>query len=68
MEFHYEIKNQKLKKMVENKAREVGMSADELIWCYINRGLMSDNLNDEVFNELHSEKYLKEVNEALGID
>lgn len=44
------------------------MSIDELILGYINRGLMSDGLSDEVFNELHSNEYLSKVNETLGID
>ncbi len=68
MEFHYEIKNKKLKKMVEKKARDLNMSVDQLIWGYINRGLMDDGFNDDVFNRLHSDKFLKEVNDALGID
>ena len=28
----YEIKNKKLKKMVEKKAKELNMSVDDLIW------------------------------------
>lgn len=68
MEFTYEIKNQKLKKMVEKKAKEMHMSIDELIWGYINRGLMADNLNEDVFEEVHSQKFLMEVNDALGVD
>jgi hypothetical protein len=67
MDFHYDIKDEKLKRMVENKAQELGISVDELIWGYINRGLMSDNLNEEVFNENHSSDFLNEVDEALGI-
>lgn len=67
MDFHYDIKDEKLKRMVEIKAQELGISVDELIWGYINRGLMSDNLNEDVFNENHSSDFLNEVNEALGI-
>lgn len=68
MDFHYEIKNEKLKKLVEKKAKEWGMSVDRLIWGYINRGLMEDNFDEDVFVEVHSEKFLKEVNDALGVD
>lgn len=68
MNFHYVIKNEKLKKMVEKKANELGMSVDQLIWGYINRGLMDDNFDEETFEEVHSEKFLNEVNEALGLD
>ena len=67
-DFHYEVKNEKLKKMVEKKAKELGMSTDRLILGYINRGLMDDNFSEEVFREVHSEKFLNEVNEALGLD
>ena len=67
MDFNFEIKNQKLRKMVEEKASELNIPVEELIWGYINRGLMSDNLNEEVFNHSHSKEYLNEVNDALGI-
>jgi len=67
MDFNFEIKNQKLRKMVEEKAGELNIPVEELIWGYINRGLMSDNLNEEVFNHSHSKEFLNEVNDALGI-
>jgi len=67
MDFNFEIKNQKLRKMVEEKASELNIPVEELIWGYINRGLMSDNLNEEVFNHSHSKEFLNEVNDALGI-
>ena len=67
MDFNFEIKNQKLRKMVEEKASELNIPVEELIWGYINRGLMSDNLNEEVFNHSHSKELLNEVNDALGI-
>lgn len=34
---NYQIKNRKLKKMVEKKAKELNMSVDDLIWGYVNR-------------------------------
>lgn len=68
MDFHYEIKNEKLKRMVEKKAKELGMSVDQLIWGYVNRGLMDDSFDEETFMELHSEKFLNEVDEALNLD
>lgn len=68
MDFHYEIKNDMLKLLVEKKARELGISVDQLVWGYINRGIMCDDLNERAFNENHSEKFLKEVNDALGRD
>lgn len=67
MEFSYEIKNEKLKLMVEKKAKELCMAVNELILGYINRGLMSDNISPEVFEDNHS-TFLKEVNDALCID
>ena len=54
--------------MVEKQAKEFGMTLDELILAYINRGLMSDNINQEVFWEVHSEKYMSVVNKALDVD
>ena len=65
---NYEIKNEKLKKMLEKKARELHISLNRLMWNYINRGLMGDNVDEEKFRKYHSEEYLKEVNEALGLD
>ena len=68
MDFHFEIANKKLNAMVEKQAKNIGMDVDELIWAYINRGLMSDNLSEDTFNECHSEKYLCVINDALGVD
>ena len=48
MDFSYEINNKKLQKMVEKQAQEYGMSVDELIWAYVNRGLLSDCINEGV--------------------
>ena len=68
MEYNYEIKNEKLKKMVENKAKELHVSTGHLIWMYINRGLLDDSFGEDVIKEVHSEEFLNEVNEALGLD
>lgn len=68
MQLHYEVQNQKLKKMLLKKANELHMSLDTLIWNYINRGLMDDNINEDIFEEVHSESFLNEVNEALDVD
>lgn len=68
MDFHYTIKNEKLKSLVENKARETNRTVNEVIWGYINRGLLDDTPEDEVFERLHSDEFLKEVNYALGVD
>lgn len=63
----YEIKNKKLKKMVEKRAKELNMSVDDLIWGYVNRGLMSDNISDEVFWDNHT-RLIKEGNEKLRLE
>lgn len=68
MNFNYEIEDSKLLKMVENKAKDMHMSVNQLIWGYVNRGLMDDELDDEIFEKVHSEKYINEVNNALGLD
>lgn len=68
MQLHYEVQNQKLKKMLLKKANELHISLDTLIWNYINRGLMDDNINEDIFEEVHSESFLNEVNEALDVD
>lgn len=68
MNIQYEFQNIKLKKLVEDKANQLNIPVNELISNYINRGLMGDNCNDDTFRKLHSEKFLKEVNEALNVD
>lgn len=68
MDFHYEIKNKKLRELVEKKARETNRSVDEVIWGYINRGLMDDAIENEIFEHSHSKEFLNEVNDALGVD
>ena len=67
MDFNYEFKNEKLRRMVEKKAKELNISVNDLIWGYINRGLMSDNISRDVFEDNHS-RFLKEVKDTLGID
>lgn len=54
--------------MVESQAEKLGMTIDELIWGYVNRGLMSDNINEDTFRELHSEKYMSIINQSLDVD
>lgn len=66
VDFHYELKNEKLRKMVEKKAKELGISTDLLIWQYINRGLLDDDFGEDVIKEVHSDEFLREVDEALG--
>ena len=68
MEFEYEIKNEKLNALVEKKAEELHTSVEDVIWSYINRGLVDDGFNDDIFNELHSKKYLFMIDEALGFE
>lgn len=64
----YEIKNKKLKKKwLKKRAKELNMSVDDLIWGHVNRGLMSDNIRDEVFWDNHT-RLIKEVNEKLGLE
>ena len=54
--------------MVEKQAQEYGMSVDELIWAYVNRGLLSDCINEDTFKRLHSDEYMSVINEALDVD
>lgn len=68
MEINHEIKNEKLKKMVEKKADQLKIPVDQLISNYINRGLMGDGCNEDTFKKLHSDKFLKDVDKALGVD
>lgn len=68
MEFHYEIEDKKLYARVEKKAKELHTTVDELIWCYINRGLIDDGFNEDIFNKMHSKEYLTQIDEALGFD
>lgn len=68
MEIDYEIKNQKLKKMVEKKANQLKIPVDQLILNYINRGVMGEGCNEDTFKKLHSCKFLKNVSEAWGVD
>ena len=63
---NYEIKNEKLKKLIDKKAEELNISTSQLIWNYVNRGLMEDNVNEKMFENCHSDEYKKQYNEALG--
>lgn len=54
--------------MLEKKAEEIGIPLDKLISNYINRGLMGDYISEETFEMVHSEEYLKKINEDLGLN
>ena len=54
--------------MVEKKAEELGISVGQLISNYINRELMSDAINEDVFWRLHSKEHLDYVNDTLDVD
>lgn len=66
MDFHYEIKNKKLKELVEKKAKETGRTSDEVVWGYINRGLYL--CGEDEYSHSHSDEFLRLVNETLGLD
>lgn len=68
MTIDYKFKNDKLKEMVEHKASQLKIPVDQLISNYINRGLMGDGCNEDTFKKLHSENFLKDVDEALNVD
>lgn len=64
----YEFTNAKLKEIVEKKAELLGISVDRLIWNYINRGLMGDYWTEDSMKKFHSQEYLNEIDDALGIE
>lgn len=68
MEISLELSNIKLKSMVEEQAKWFGMTFNELIWGYINRGLLSDSIGEDTFKKLHSDEYMAVVNDALDVD
>ncbi len=68
MNFNFEIRDERLKEMVEEQAKSLDISIDQLIWNYINRGLMGDSINEEALEELHCQEYLNEIEYALGLD
>lgn len=68
MLFDYEFKNKKLKAWVEKEAEKYNTTVDDMIYCYINRELISDSLDEDTFYELHSKEYMDEVNSALNLD
>ena len=61
MIFDYEFDNERLKMLTEKKAKELNISVDQLIWNYINRGIMEDNIDEDLFEEVNSKKKLTEV-------
>ena len=64
----YEFTDPKLKAFVEKEAKKYKITVEEQIIRYIHRGLMSDGINEEVFEELHSKEYLDEVYNGLKLD
>ena len=66
--YYYDIKNEKLKKLVENKATELSIPVSRLIWRYISRGVMGDNNCESIFHYLHSKEILNRTDNALNVD
>jgi len=64
---NYEIQNEKLKRLVEAKAKKLNKSVDELVWAYVNRGLMNDGFDEDRLEERHSSGFLEEINEIMGL-
>ena len=64
----HEVKDDRLLELLQNKSSEMKISLKDVMWMYINRGILEDSIGDDVLFELHSEEYMSKVNEALGID
>ena len=64
----HEVRDDRLLELLQNKSSEMKISLKDVMWMYINRGILEDSIGDDVLFELHSEEYMSKVNEALGID
>ena len=68
MTLHYEIKDKKLKELVEKEAEKCNASVDEIIWRYVNRGLMGDYLHKDELELFYSQIDFKKIDRDLGLD
>ena len=64
----HEVKDDRLLKLLQNKSVEMKISLKDVMWMYINRGILEDRIGDDVLFELHSDEYMDKVDEALGLD
>ena len=65
--FH-EIDDFKLMKLLQDKSKESKKSVKDVIWMYINRGILEDDFSDEVLFKFHSEEFMRKVDKILGLD
>ena len=64
----HEVEDSRLLKLLQHKSKEMKMSLKDVIWMYINRGILEDRIGDDVLFELHSDEYMDKVDKALGLD
>lgn len=64
---NYEIQDEKLKGMIEKKAEKLNTTVDSLVWGYVGRGLMGDIIAGDRLVELHTNGFLEEINEIMGL-
>ena len=68
MTLYYEIKDKKLKELVEKEAEDCNSTVDEVIWRYVNRGLIGDYLHIHDLEPFHAQIDMTKINKDLGLD
>ena len=63
----HEVEDERLIELLQDKSKESKKSVKDIIWMYVNRGILEDDFSDEVLFKFHSEEYMRKVDKALGL-
>ena len=61
------VEDERLIELIQLKSDDSEKSVKDVIWMYINRGILEDSIGDDILFKLHSDEYMDKVNKALGI-
>ena len=64
----HEVRDDRLLKLLQDKSKESKKSVKDLIWMYINRGILMDRLGDDLMFKFHSEEHMDKLDKILGLE
>ena len=64
----HDVDDDRLLKLLQDKSVEMEMSLKDVMWMYINRGILKDRLGDDLMFKFHSDEYMEKLDKILGLD
>ena len=64
----HEVRDDRLLELLQNKSSEMKISLKDVMWMYINRGILMDRLGDDLMFKFHSEEHMDKLDKILGLE